>query len=123
MGKGGVCGFEEPDELVLAYATPIYNSQGSEYPAVVILLTTQHYAMLARKLLYTGVTRCKRLVVPVGQSRALATAVTNQDGRRRWSKLHEWLEVAGPERRWQDEPGRVPAFPGGCSTRCLKPAC
>src|SRR5438309_4484340 len=84
-------GFGELDELVLAYATTIHKSQGSEYPAVVIPLTTQHYAMLARNLLYTGVTRGKRLVVLVGQRRALAIAVKNGSARRRWSKLGEWL--------------------------------
>jgi exodeoxyribonuclease V alpha subunit len=58
---------------------------------VVIPLTTQHYAMLARNLLYTGVTRGKRLVVLVGQRRALAIAVKNANGHQRWSKLREWL--------------------------------
>jgi exodeoxyribonuclease V alpha subunit len=83
------------DELVLAYAITIHKAQGarrgSEYPAVVIPLTTQHYAMLARSLLYTGVTRGKRLVVLVGQRRALAIAVRNRNTRRRWSKLREWM--------------------------------
>ncbi len=83
--------FGELDELVLAYATTIHKAQGSEYPAVVIPLTTQHYVMLARNLLYTGVTRGKRLVVLVGQRRALAIAVKNSGTRRRWSKLREWL--------------------------------
>ena len=91
-GRPVVYGFGELDELVLAYATTIHKSQGSEYPAVVIPLTTQHYAMLARNLLYTGVTRGKRLVVLIGQCRALAIAVKNHGGRRRWSKLKEWLE-------------------------------
>ncbi len=90
-GRAVVYGFGELDELVLAYATTIHKSQGSEYPAVVIPLTTQHYTMLARNLLYTGVTRGKRLVVLVGQRRALAIAVKNGSGRRRWSKLGEWL--------------------------------
>ncbi len=90
-GRPVVYGFGELDELVLAYATTIHKAQGSEYPAVVIPLTTQHYAMLARNLLYTGVTRGKRLVVLVGQRRALAIAVRNGAGRRRWSKLREWL--------------------------------
>jgi len=90
-GREVVYGFGELDELVLAYATTIHKAQGSEYPAVVIPLTTQHYAMLARNLLYTGVTRGKRLVVLVGQRRALAIAVRNQGGRGRWSKLREWL--------------------------------
>ena len=84
-------GFGELDELVLAYATTIHKSQGSEYPAVVIPLSTQHYTMLMRNLLYTGVTRAKRLVVLVGQRKALAIAVRNQGTRRRWSKLREWL--------------------------------
>jgi exodeoxyribonuclease V alpha subunit len=84
-------GFGELDELVLAYATTIHKSQGSEYPAVVIPLVTQHYMMLARNLLYTGVTRGKRLVVLVGQRKALAIAVPNQSGGRRWAKLREHL--------------------------------
>ena len=90
-GRAVIYGFGELDELVLAYATTIHKAQGSEYPAVVIPLTTQHFTMLARNLLYTGVTRGKRLVVLVGQRRALAIAVRNQGGRRRWSKLREWL--------------------------------
>jgi len=84
-------GFGELDELVLAYATTIHKSQGSEYPAVVIPLTTQHYTMLMRNLLYTGITRARRLAVLVGQRKALAIAVRNQGTRRRWSKLREWL--------------------------------
>ncbi|MCW6512407.1 SF1B family DNA helicase RecD2 [Lichenifustis flavocetrariae] len=83
--------FGELDELVLAYATTIHKSQGSEYPAVVIPVMTQHYTMLARNLLYTGVTRGKKLVVLVGQRRAIAIAVKNGGTRRRWSKLREWL--------------------------------
>jgi len=58
---------------------------------VVIPVMTQHYAMLQRNLLYTGVTRGKRLVVLVGQKKAIAIAVRNVSGRRRWSKLQEWL--------------------------------
>jgi len=90
-GRAVEYGFGELDELVLAYATTIHKAQGSEYPVVVIPLTTQHYAMLARNLLYTGVTRGKRLVVIVGQRKALAMAVRNGGARRRWSKLREWL--------------------------------
>ena len=93
-GREVAYGFGELDEIVLAYATTIHKSQGSEYPAVVIPLSTQHYAMLARNLIYTGLTRGKRLVVLVGQRRALAIAVRNQGGGRRWSRLREWL--AGP---------------------------
>jgi exodeoxyribonuclease V alpha subunit len=90
-GREVVFGFGELDELVLAYATTIHKSQGSEYPAVVIPLTTQHYPMLQRNLVYTGVTRGKRLVVLVGQRKALAIAVKGARARRRWSKLREWL--------------------------------
>jgi exodeoxyribonuclease V alpha subunit len=90
-GRGVTYAFGELDELVLAYATTIHKSQGSEYPAVVIPLTTQHYPMLQRNLVYTGVTRGKRLVVLVGKRKALAIAVKGAQARRRWSKLREWL--------------------------------
>jgi exodeoxyribonuclease V alpha subunit len=83
--------FGELDTLVPAYAATIHKSQGSEYPAVVIPVMTQHYAMLQRNLIYTGVTRGKKLVVLVGQKKAVAIAVKNVSGRRRWSKLREWL--------------------------------
>jgi exodeoxyribonuclease V alpha subunit len=84
-------GFGELDMLVPAYAATIHKSQGSEYPAVVIPVMTQHYPMLQRNLLYTGVTRGKKLVVLVGQTKAVAIAVRNVSGRRRWSKLRDWL--------------------------------
>ncbi len=90
-GRAVTYGFGELDTLVPAYAVTIHKSQGSEYPAVVIPVLTQHYAMLQRNLLYTGVTRGKRLVVLVGQKKAVAIAVKNVSGRRRWSKLNEWL--------------------------------
>ncbi|WP_247888438.1 SF1B family DNA helicase RecD2 [Azospirillum brasilense] len=83
--------FGELDEIVLAYATTIHKSQGSEYPVVVIPVVTQHYTMLHRNLIYTGVTRGKRLVIMLGQRRALAMAVRGTLGRRRWTKLGEWL--------------------------------
>jgi exodeoxyribonuclease V alpha subunit len=79
------------DALVPAYAATIHKAQGSEYPAVVIPVLTQHYPMLQRNLLYTGITRGKRLVVLVGSRKAVAMAVRNMAGRRRWSKLREWL--------------------------------
>jgi exodeoxyribonuclease V alpha subunit len=79
----------ELDELVPAYATTVHKAQGSEYPAVVIPLVTQHWSMLRRNLVYTAVTRGKRLVVIVGQWRALAIAVRGAQARRRWSKLGE----------------------------------
>ena len=79
--------------MVLAYATTIHKSQGSEYPAVVIPLTTQHYPMLRRNLVYTGVTRGKQLVVVVGQRKAMAIAVKGASSKRRWSKLRDWLAL------------------------------
>src|SRR5947199_9746984 len=93
-GRSVTYGFGELDSLVLAYATTIHKSQGSEYPAVVIPVLTQHYAMLQRNLFYTGITRGKRLVMLVGQRKAVAIAVRNVSGRRRWSKLREWLAVS-----------------------------
>jgi exodeoxyribonuclease V alpha subunit len=90
-GRSVKYGFGELDTLVPAYAATIHKSQGSEYPAVIIPVLTQHYTMLQRNLLYTGVTRGKRLVVLVGQKKAIAIAVRNVSGRRRWSKLAEWL--------------------------------
>ena len=92
-GRSVTYGFGELDMLVPAYAATIHKSQGSEYPAVVIPMLTQHYAMLQRNLLYTGLTRGKRLVVLVGQKKAVAIAVRNVSGRRRWSKLREWLNA------------------------------
>ena len=95
-GRSVMYGFGELDTLVPAYAVTIHKSQGSEYPAVVIPILTQHYAMLQRNLLYTAVTRGKRLVVLVGQKKAIAIAVKNISGRRRWSKLNEWLGTSLP---------------------------
>ena len=84
--------FGDLDELQLAYCCSIHKSQGSEYAAVVIPLHTTHYIMLQRNVLYTGITRGKRLVVLVGQKKALSIAVHGQQTRRRWSKLKEWLD-------------------------------
>jgi exodeoxyribonuclease V alpha subunit len=79
----------ELDQLAHAYAVSVHKSQGSEYPAVVIPLATQHYMMLQRSLLYTAVTRGKKLVVIVGTRRAVALAVRNADARRRYTWLAE----------------------------------
>lgn len=86
--------FADLDSLVPAYAMTVHKSQGSEYPAVVVTCALQHYTMLVRNLLYTAVTRGKRLVVVVGQRRALAVAIKTSDARRRWTKLGEWLARA-----------------------------
>ncbi|MBW8874843.1 MAG: ATP-dependent RecD-like DNA helicase [Acidobacteria bacterium] len=82
------------DELVLAYACSIHKSQGSEYPCVVIPLHSTHYVMLQRNLLYTALTRAKRLAILVGEERALRIAVGNRRVRARFTRLAERL--AGP---------------------------
>jgi exodeoxyribonuclease V alpha subunit len=97
-GRAVTYGFGELDTLVPAYAATIHKSQGSEYPAVIIPVLTQHYTMLQRNLLYTGITRGKQLVVLVGQRKAIVIAVRNVSGRRRWSKLDEWLRHGASKR-------------------------
>jgi exodeoxyribonuclease V alpha subunit len=90
-------GFDELDELAHAYAVTIHRSQGSEYPAVIIPLTTSSWMMLQRNLLYTGVTRAKKLVVLAGSRRALATAVrTKGAGRRHTALAHRLQPAAQP---------------------------
>jgi len=79
--------FSELDELVLAYTISIHKSQGSEYKAVVFPLTTQHYMMLQRNLLYTAITRAKELVVLVGTKKALGIAVKNNKVAERYTGL------------------------------------
>src|ERR1700692_88182 len=97
-GRSITYGFGELEMLVPAYAATIHKSQGSEYSAVFIPVLTQHYAMLQRNLLYTGVTRGKKLVVLVGQKKAIAIAVRNVSGRQRWSRLREWLSADASKR-------------------------
>jgi len=87
--------FDELDELSLAYATTIHKAQGSEYPAVVIPISTQHYTLLERNLLYTGVTRGKSLVVIIGQLRALGMAVRTIRSTKRITNLTARLASAG----------------------------
>jgi exodeoxyribonuclease V alpha subunit len=79
--------FGELDEVALAYAITIHKSQGSEFPAVVIPLATQQYLLLQRNMVYTGITRGKKLVVVVGQRKALAIAVRNNKTEQRFSGL------------------------------------
>ncbi len=79
--------FADLDELQLAFATSIHKSQGSEYPAVVIPVHTQHFVMLQRNLLYTGITRGRKLVALVGSKKAVWIAVTRADQSRRFSLL------------------------------------
>ncbi|MEN3262496.1 ATP-dependent RecD-like DNA helicase [Sodalis endosymbiont of Spalangia cameroni] len=86
--------FNELDELSLAYATTIHKSQGSEYPCVVIPLSMQSYLMLERNLIYTGVTRGKKMVVIIGQKKALSIAVRTQRSGRRKTWLRERLRMS-----------------------------
>lgn len=86
--------FNELDDIVMAYAISIHKSQGSEYPAVVIPLLSQHYMMLQRNLVYTGVTRGKRLVVLVGESRALHMAISNNKMTKRFTWLAQRLQTS-----------------------------
>jgi exodeoxyribonuclease V alpha subunit len=85
-------GFDELDELTHAYAVSIHRSQGSEYPCVVVPLTMSAWMMLQRNLLYTAVTRAKRIVVLVGSKRALAKAVRTQGAGRRYTALTHRLQ-------------------------------
>ncbi len=91
-GRQVVYDFGELDELSLAFCLTIHKAQGAEYPAVVIPLHTQHFQMLHRNLLYTGVTRGKKLVVLVGSSKALRIAVARQDTVHRCSLLEQRLQ-------------------------------
>ena len=86
--------FGDLDEIALAYVLSIHKSQGSEFPCVVIPLHTQHYMMLQRNLLYTAVTRGKKLVILVGTKKALGMAVRRQDTARRYTALRGRLQEA-----------------------------
>lgn len=91
-GREVVYDFGDLDELVHAYAVSVHKSQGSEYPAVVLPLLTQHYLLLQRNLLYTAVTRGRKLVVLVGTKKALAIAVRNDKMQKRFTRLAERVE-------------------------------
>lgn len=86
--------FIELDEIVLAYAISVHKSQGSEYPVVILPVLTQHYMMLQRNLLYTAITRGKKLVVVIGTKKALAIAIKNNKPQMRYTGLRERLQTA-----------------------------
>jgi len=88
-GRAVTYDWSEADQLVLAYAISVHKAQGSEFPAVVIPMVTQHYMMLQRNLLYTAVTRAQKLCVLVGSKRAIAIAVRNDKVARRYTAL-DW---------------------------------
>ena len=83
--------FDELDEITLAYAISIHKSQGSEYPAVIIPLFMQHFMLLQRNLIYTALTRAKKLCIVIGQSKALAIAIGNNKGNKRTTFLTQFL--------------------------------
>jgi exodeoxyribonuclease V alpha subunit len=85
--------YEEMDELLLAYAISVHKSQGSEYPAVIMPVVTQHYVLLQRNLLYTALTRARKLAVLIGGKRALGLALKNVDSGRRFTRLEERLRA------------------------------
>ncbi|NNJ71349.1 MAG: ATP-dependent RecD-like DNA helicase [Kiritimatiellales bacterium] len=91
-GRKVVYDFRELDELVLSYAITIHKSQGSEYPCVLIPLHTQHYVLLQRSLIYTAITRAKKLVIVLGTKKALNLAVTRAESRERTTTLAERLK-------------------------------
>ena len=101
-GMPVVYDFLESDELELAYAISVHKSQGAEYPCVVMPVITQHYMMLQRNLLYTAVTRAKRLVVLLGTRRALGIAVHNNRVSERHTAL-DWRLQQQREDPWQNQ--------------------
>ena len=83
--------YADLDQITLAYATTIHKSQGSEYPAIIVPITMQSYLMLKRNLIYTAVTRGKKLVIVIGQKKALSMAIKDTKSSNRYSKLKDWL--------------------------------
>jgi exodeoxyribonuclease V alpha subunit len=90
-GKAVAYDFSELDELILAYAISVHKSQGSEYPVVILPVLTQHYMLLQRNLLYTAVTRGKKLVILIGTKKAVGIAIRNNKPSERYTKLKERL--------------------------------
>jgi len=86
-GKQVAYDYSDLDEVVPAYAISIHKSQGSEYPAVVIPILLQHYVLLQRNLIYTAVTRGKKMVVMVGSQKALAMGIGNDKTKKRYTYL------------------------------------
>ncbi len=90
--------YPELDEITLAYAISVHKSQGSEYPVIVMPVLTQHYVLLQRNLLYTGITRGKKMVVLVGTKKAIAIAIRNNKPQKRYTLLKDRLLSLKPNR-------------------------
>jgi exodeoxyribonuclease V alpha subunit len=86
--------YSDLDEVVLAYAVSVHKSQGSEYPVVILPVVTQHYMLLQRNLIYTGITRAKKMVIMIGTKKALAIAIRNNKPQRRYTLLSERLAAS-----------------------------
>jgi len=86
--------YSDLDEVILAYAISVHKSQGSEYPVVILPVVTQHYMLLQRNLIYTGITRAKKLVIMIGTKKALAIAIRNNKPQRRYTLLSERLTAS-----------------------------
>jgi len=86
--------YSDLDEVILAYAVSVHKSQGSEYPVVILPVVTQHYMLLQRNLVYTGITRAKKLVIMIGTKKALAIAIRNNKPQRRYTLLSERLTAS-----------------------------
>ena len=84
--------FDEADQIMLAYAITVHKSQGSEFKVVIMLLTTQHYVMQQRNLLYTGITRAKKLLILIGNEKSVNHAVHSNKQQIRYSLLYRRLE-------------------------------
>jgi exodeoxyribonuclease V alpha subunit len=98
-GRSITYDYSDLDEIVLAYAISVHKSQGSEYPAVIFPVTTQHYLLLQRNLIYTGITRAKKLVVLIGTKKALTIAIRNNRPQLRYTHLSERLGGVRDEKR------------------------
>jgi len=85
--------YADLNEIALAWAVTIHKSQGSEYPIVILPLYMQHYLMLSRNLLYTGLTRAKRLAIVIGAKKAIAICVHSTEKQQRYTQLKQWLSV------------------------------
>ena len=92
-GRGITYDYADLDEIVLAYAISVHKSQGSEYPAVIVPVTTQHFILLQRNLLYTAITRARKLVVLVGTKKAMGIAIRNNKPQTRYTLLAERLNA------------------------------